>query len=87
MPTPTLNARAGGGGPLRLERGVATIHRPRCFIEFRLGMRRLIEDAIESLILFLDEIHSGAVITFHGGLGLCAALWGACRTHGMNLLS
>jgi hypothetical protein len=29
---------------------------PRCFIEFRPGMRRLIEDAIESLILLLDEI-------------------------------
>ncbi|WP_296709013.1 hypothetical protein [Rhodoblastus sp.] len=29
---------------------------PRTFIEFRPGMRRLIEDAIESLILLLDEI-------------------------------
>jgi hypothetical protein len=29
---------------------------PRHFIEFRPGMRRLIEDAIESLILLLDEI-------------------------------
>jgi hypothetical protein len=29
---------------------------PTCFIEFRPGMRRLIEDAIESLILLLDEI-------------------------------
>lgn len=29
---------------------------PRLFIEFRPGMRRLIEDAIESLILLLDEI-------------------------------
>jgi hypothetical protein len=29
----------------------------RTFIEFRPGMRRLIEDAIESLILLLDEIH------------------------------
>jgi hypothetical protein len=28
----------------------------RCSIEFRPGMRRLIEDAIESLILLLDEI-------------------------------
>jgi hypothetical protein len=28
----------------------------RTFIEFRPGMRRLIEDAIESLILLLDEI-------------------------------
>jgi hypothetical protein len=28
----------------------------RHFIEFRPGMRRLIEDAIESLILLLDEI-------------------------------
>ena len=29
---------------------------PRCFIEFRPGMRVLIEDAIEGLILLLDEI-------------------------------
>jgi hypothetical protein len=29
---------------------------PRTFIEFRPGMRRLIEDAIASLILLLDEI-------------------------------
>jgi hypothetical protein len=29
---------------------------PRHFIEFRPGMRRLLEDAIESLILLLDEI-------------------------------
>jgi hypothetical protein len=29
---------------------------PTQFIEFRPGMRRLIEDAIESLILLLDEI-------------------------------
>ncbi|MDR3571256.1 MAG: hypothetical protein P4L81_03590, partial [Candidatus Pacebacteria bacterium] len=33
---------------------------PSCFIEFRPGMRRLIEDAIESLILLLDEIDCDA---------------------------
>ena len=33
---------------------------PRTFIEFRPGMRRLIEDAIESLILLLDEIDGDA---------------------------
>jgi hypothetical protein len=32
------------------------MNEPRTFIEFRPGMRRLIEDAIESLILLLDEI-------------------------------
>ena len=33
---------------------------PSTFIEFRPGMRRLIEDAIESLILLLDEIDGDA---------------------------
>ena len=33
---------------------------PRTFIEFRPGMRRLIEDAIENLILLLDEIDGDA---------------------------
>jgi hypothetical protein len=28
---------------------------PRCFIEFRPGMRRLIEDAIAALILLLNN--------------------------------
>ncbi|MDI9846544.1 hypothetical protein QM467_00570 [Rhodoblastus sp. 17X3] len=39
----------------RLERAMNS-PTPRTFIEFRPGMRRLIEDAIESLILLLDEI-------------------------------
>jgi hypothetical protein len=34
----------------------AEMTEPRHFIEFRPGMRRLIEDTIESLILLLDEI-------------------------------
>jgi hypothetical protein len=36
------------------------MNEPRTFIEFRPGMRRLIEDAIESLILLLDEIDGDA---------------------------
>jgi hypothetical protein len=36
------------------------MNEPRLFIEFRPGMRSLIEDAIESLILLLDEIDGDA---------------------------
>jgi hypothetical protein len=32
------------------------MNEPCTFVEFRPGMRRLIEDAIESLLLLLDEI-------------------------------
>jgi hypothetical protein len=39
---------------------------PRTFIEFRPGMRRLIEDAIESLILLLDEIDCDAELEDSG---------------------
>jgi hypothetical protein len=38
------------------------MNEPCTFVDFRPGMRRLIEDAIESLILLLDEIDDDADI-------------------------
>lgn len=38
----------------------AAAHAPRLFIEFRPAMRGLIEDAVESLLLLLDEIDGDA---------------------------
>ncbi len=57
----------------------------RCFIEFAPAMRTLIDDAIKSLILFMDEVDGGDSIEDEGILRTARRRAGRGSRYGISL--